>query len=910
MASPKRNANRRKFNRQPLDVDDLTSASSFSGIREVVESHFSSSDNPDQSVEAGGAEGPRNVEPDPEHPQYVWEPKGVPFSVRLDAGLIERLEKQSLDIFRAITNRGSEIGGILLGQVLPGWPVSIVVSDYEPVECAYTLGPSYLLSEEEQEKLADAIEKNQKPGGLGVVGFFRSNTRPALVLQDDDQDLFEEFFPEDHNIFLLAKPYSRKPCQGAIYVREGGKIRTDVSALEFAFSRPELEKLGALQPGLRLSSQPAPARVGPASTADRIAAIPIDSALAEPKRPEPPPITPKPEPVPAPPPPVEAKPAPREIRIEPRVEQKTEPQADVPKAAPPAQQPAQQRIEARLPWLKPVSATPPAARPVAPPAESTAPGTVARPVRPPLFTPPARVETRTTQPEPPPAARPAEPSPASVAPSTPAPTARPPFTPPTRVEARTTQPEPPPAARPAAPPPASAAPSTPAPTVRPPFTPPTRVEARTTPTEPPPAARPAAPSPVSAAPRAPAPPMRPLFTPPPRVETRPTPPAPTVSAPPSAPATPARTLFTPAPRVEARTTPAEPPPAPRPAAPPPESAAPSAPAPTTRPLFTPPASVETQATPPSGPPSPPRFSTRIQSKIPPSVQPRIATNLGAKPGSGPAQPTRFMPRIGQQPVPQQPKPEPKPDATVAPKVEPPAPAKPPARTEPVVVVRPPAQPRTEVKVEPQVEPEAQRFTRIQPAAPAKPEPAPQPAAPPAADRDSEVRRKPAQSDVPNFGYKKPEPAEETASDGKRRWILPVVIALVIVIVGVYFVIIRPNRKTAEEAAPAAAAQAAEHRQPIELSLRVEGSDSGLNIFWDGLAAPISTAPRGVLSIRDGASTKNFDLTSEELKKGTYVYKPRTDDVLIRLDLKGLPGNQVANGGTRVFGARRLGKTGK
>jgi hypothetical protein len=298
--------------------------------------------------------------------------------------------------------------------------------------------------------------------------------------------------------------------------------------------------------------------------------------------------------------------------------------------------------------------------------------------------------------------------------------------------------------------------------------------------------------------------------------------------------------------------------------------------------------------------------------MPPSVQPRIATNLGSKPGAGPAQPTRFMPRIGHPPTPpQQPKPEPKPEATVAPKVEPVAPPKPPAPTEPVVVVRPSAPPRTEVKiepklevkVEPQVEPEAPKFTRIQPASQAKPEPA----APPATDRESKVRRIPPPAEAPSFGYKRPEPVEEAASDGKRRWILPVVIALVIVVVGVYLVIIRPNRKTAEEAT-AAAAQVSEHRPPIELSLRVEGSDAGLNIFWDGLSAPISTAPRGVLSIRDGASTKNFDLTSDELKKGTYVYKPRTDDVLIRLELKELPGNQIANGGTRVFGARRLGKT--
>ena len=91
MASPKRNANRRKFNRQPLDVDDLTSASSFSGIREVVESHFSSSDNPDQTVEGGGAEGPRNVEPDPEHVTLGMSVKLATYPIGTDAAGTEAI---------------------------------------------------------------------------------------------------------------------------------------------------------------------------------------------------------------------------------------------------------------------------------------------------------------------------------------------------------------------------------------------------------------------------------------------------------------------------------------------------------------------------------------------------------------------------------------------------------------------------------------------------------------------------------------------------------------------------------------------------------------------------------------------------------------------------------------------------
>jgi len=267
-------------------------------------------------------------------------------------------------------------------------------------------------------------------------------------------------------------------------------------------------------------------------------------------------------------------------------------------------------------------------------------------------------------------------------------------------------------------------------------------------------------------------------------------------------------------------------------------------------------------------------------------------------------------------APQQPKPEPKPETTLVPKVEPAAPAKPAVPIEPVVVVRQPAPPRTEVKAEPKAEPKAEvkvepmpeppspRFTRIQPGGQPKPEPEPQPAAPPADDLQSVFRRKPeegaAAQTVPSFGYQ-----GEVASTGKHRWILSVVVALIVVVVGVYFFVIRPNRHTAEEA-PAAAEGAPAHRQVTDLPLRVEGLEGVLTIFWDGLAAPISTAPRGVLSIRDGG-TKNVDLTSDELKKGTYQYKPRTDDVLVRLELKGLPGGQNAYGVTHIFGARRLGK---
>jgi hypothetical protein len=413
----------------------------------------------------------------------------------------------------------------------------------------------------------------------------------------------------------------------------------------------------------------------------------------------------------------------------------------------------------------------------------------------------------------------------------------------------------------------------------------------------------------------PAGPTRPLFTPTPRVGTPSTPPAGPVPRPVAPPAEPASTS---APPSQART-PFTPAPTVRPAAPPPtEEASTSTPPSPARPVFTPAPPAETRATPPSGPPAPSRFTTRIQSRIPPSVQPRIE-NLSSKPTPGVEPPSaprfiaRVEPRVG---APQQPKAEPKTEtkveAPVTPKVE--TTVAPKVETTVAPKVEPPAPPRVEVKIEPVAEPKAEppRFTKIQPRVQAKPEPEPEPepAAPPVDDLQDAFRRMPAVKAAPSFGYAEDQDA---ASPRKSRWILwglPVAIAIVVAAIGVYFFVIRPNPPVAEETR-AAAEQAPARHPAILLSLRVEGSDAGLTVFWDGLAAPVSTAPRGVLSIRDGAGTKNIDLSADDLQKGLYqYYKPRTDDVVVKLDIKGLPGNQSASGTTHIFGARRLGKTAK
>ena len=278
MPSPKRsNANRLKFTREPLDIDDLMNASSFSGIRDVIESHFGRPDGPAGALQA--------FETDPTRLQFLWNPEQATVSVRLGAELIELLERESIRMFRAITERGSEIGGILLGHVLSRNPLSLIVEDYEPVECAYSLGSSFALSGGELSALKETVARRREEGGLIPVGFFRSNVRPVCALREEDLSMFDALFPEEHNIFVVAKPYTRKPCQGAIFIREQGRIRAEASYLEFPFSREELEKTGALQPGIRMIRVAEPP-VSEPEPAEPAAPEAIAEATAEP--PEPP----------------------------------------------------------------------------------------------------------------------------------------------------------------------------------------------------------------------------------------------------------------------------------------------------------------------------------------------------------------------------------------------------------------------------------------------------------------------------------------------------------------------------------------------------------------------------------------------------------------------------------------------
>ena len=172
-------------------------------------------------------------------PLYLWEVPQKPVSVRIPFSLIDRLEREAVENFRSLTSRGSEIGGLLVGDVSPGSPLVVSIADYELIACDYSRGPLYRLSDADMGRFEQAIQQ-WLAAGRGVAGFFRSHTRKGISLDVDDLAFFHARFRDPHHVALLVRPFATKASTAGIFIRENGKVNGEASCLEFPFRSSEL----------------------------------------------------------------------------------------------------------------------------------------------------------------------------------------------------------------------------------------------------------------------------------------------------------------------------------------------------------------------------------------------------------------------------------------------------------------------------------------------------------------------------------------------------------------------------------------------------------------------------------------------------------------------------------------------
>jgi hypothetical protein len=72
--------------------------------------------------------------------------------------------------------------------------------------------------------------------------------------------------------------------------------------------------------------------------------------------------------------------------------------------------------------------------------------------------------------------------------------------------------------------------------------------------------------------------------------------------------------------------------------------------------------------------------------------------------------------------------------------------------------------------------------------------------------------------------------------------------------------------------------------PFRLMLKVTASEESLNVKWDRQSYAIRTAPRGLLTIDDGAYSKIVDLDAMQLHNGSVVYRHDSSEVKFRLEV--------------------------
>ena len=167
---------------------------------------------------------------------YVWQDPGDSIMVQVSLDLVDRL-RAAVEQTVGDGPRGIEIGGLLLGRKIPGHGRAVSIEDFELVPCEHLRGASYTLSPGERHLLGARLGRRRV---WQVIGFFRSHTRPGMYLDQDDFSIFNRYFQDDWQVFLLIRPSLAGPAMAGFFFWEDGDIDRRSPYRQFPFDAREL----------------------------------------------------------------------------------------------------------------------------------------------------------------------------------------------------------------------------------------------------------------------------------------------------------------------------------------------------------------------------------------------------------------------------------------------------------------------------------------------------------------------------------------------------------------------------------------------------------------------------------------------------------------------------------------------
>lgn len=138
--------------------------------------------------------------------------------VEYDRDVLRQVERRVVAGFRQFPHGGVETGGVLFGT-RDGNVVRIRA--FRALACQYASGPSFVLSEEDEQALAlMMLEAVHDPAlaGLEPVGWCHGRTRGDLRVTEHDRDVQSRFFPASWQVLLLLRPQVNQPTRAAFFV--------------------------------------------------------------------------------------------------------------------------------------------------------------------------------------------------------------------------------------------------------------------------------------------------------------------------------------------------------------------------------------------------------------------------------------------------------------------------------------------------------------------------------------------------------------------------------------------------------------------------------------------------------------------------------------------------------------------
>ena len=186
------------------------------------------------------------MEPHNERPLVTWSAPQCPYTVEYAPWTLDDIRLAVVDAFFSLPRGGAEIGGILLGDFQKK---RLRITGYAPVECEHAFGPSFTLSDRDQERLAELLGGRSLPGRQ-AVGWYHSHTRSEIFFSDADLEIHRRYFPEPWQTALVLRPHTFQPTRAGFFFREAvpshppsplslllppqGSIRGEASYGEFA----------------------------------------------------------------------------------------------------------------------------------------------------------------------------------------------------------------------------------------------------------------------------------------------------------------------------------------------------------------------------------------------------------------------------------------------------------------------------------------------------------------------------------------------------------------------------------------------------------------------------------------------------------------------------------------------------